>query len=787
MQNTLQILHLEDSELDAELVRHALAAGDFSCQIDWVNNFSDYQQALESSIYDLVLSDYSLPDCDGLKAFAQTRQLSPPPPFILITGALGEELAIDTLKAGVTDYVLKSNLVRLQTAVPRAIEDVRLAWEKQATLDALRVSEERFDLAVRGSGAGIWDWADLSVEQMWWSPRIYEMLGYQEGRIPATRSQLYGMMHPDDVEVAQGVLQLHFTEQQPYDVEFRIRTTQDQYIWLRSRGQAVWDAEGKPLRMAGYIQDITDRKQAEAARRRADQQYRTIARSAVEAFIMINASGEIQLWNPAAERIFGYSEAEILGRDLHQLLAPEEFQPQAQRGMQAFVATGRGDVIGETVEIEGLTKAGKRVPLEISLNAVRQGNEWHAIGVLRDITERKEAEAQRLELEMQLRQTQKMEAIGTLAGGIAHDFNNILASILGYGSMVERRLPKDSREQTDMREVLKAAERAKQLVRQILTFSRKSGIEKQPVQVDLIIQEVLQLIRASFPSTINVVQSLVVCGESILADATQVHQVLMNLCTNAYHAMPSGGTLSVSLGKCELAEQNDWGLAAGPYLELKVKDTGTGIDPELLERIFDPYFTTKDVDNGTGLGLSVVRGIITSLGGQIRVSSCLEKGTCFTLMLPCLQEENVPQGFEVDSADITGEGNIMLVDDETSLALLGKEFLEDLGYNVIAQTSSLAALEHLKRHHGQFDLVITDQTMPRMTGIELARNLSDLAPELPVVLCSGLKLSLDTEGIAETSICHVLLKTDLFDQLPKLLKKLLGRGGNANERKDPDR
>lgn len=895
---TLHILHLEDSELDAELVRHALQSGELQCQVDWVDDFSTYRQALVSRRYDLILSDFSLPDCDGLKALSAAQEAAPDTPFLLVTGALGEELAIDTIRAGVTDYVLKTNLVRLPTAVLRAAEEASNQWERKQAIAALTLSEKRFDLAVRGSGAGIWDWEDVSIKQMWWSPRIYEMLGFENGAIPASRAQLYSMILEQDIALVKQGMQKHLTEQIPYDVEFRIRHKLGHYIWLRSRGQAIFNAVGKPERMAGYIQDISDRKvaqealrareadllraqsiahigswlldlathqlswtdetfrifgvkdksdfagtvedffsrvhpadhdlvatawkkaleggsydiehrillpnnevcivrevaeilydhsgkpfravgvvhdltrqrQAEADQRKADEKYRIITRAAREAIVMVDSAARVTFWNPAAEKIFGYNGTAALGRDIHQMLAPEERFSEISQGLAAFSVGGKGCFIGQTVEVTALRQDGTEVPVEISLNSVFHDEEWQAIAVVRDISERRDAEVERRSLEKQLQQTQKMEALGTLAGGIAHDFNNILASILGYSAMAGRRMPEGSQEQKDLQEVLKAAERAKQLVRQILTFSREHSQEKEPVHLDLVIKEVLQLIRASLPATIDIKVSMQAEGDCVLGSSTQIHQVVMNLCTNAYHAMPDGGVLSVDLRKKSLSSFVLAALTPGDYLQLLVSDTGCGIAPEHVDKIFDPYFTTKDVDSGTGLGLSVVHGIVTGLGGYVGVKSTLGEGACFQVLLPCYQEERRATQRTADVAVPGGAEHILFVDDEIGLAQLGQNYLSQLGYQVTIQTSSLTALEKVVADPDKYDLVITDQTMPKMTGLELAKQLKRVAPDLPVILCSGLKYSLETEGVSETSICRFLMKTEMIERLPYLLR-----------------
>lgn len=892
---TLHILHLEDSALDAQLVRHALDVDQFQFELVWVDNFAAFQQALASCDYDLILADYSLPDCDGLMALAEAKQYAPHVPFILVTGALGEERSIDVIRAGVTDYVLKTNLVRLQTAVSRAIKEAREAAEKQTALEALRLSEERFDLAVRGSGAGIWDWDDVSADQMWWSPRIFEMLGYVDKEILPSRGLLNDLTHPEDIAAHKKAIADHFSAKTPYDIELRLKHKNGDYVWLRSRGHAIFSEQNQPVRMAGYVQDITDRKvaqqslrerqrdllraqevahigcwtldipkgmldwtdevyqifgfsrsdfdgsveaslsrvhpedlemvkstwgnalqsgrcdyehrllvdgkvcwvrevaeieyddqnqplralgvvhdlteqrKAQEEQRKTDELYRIITESTHDAIVMINSDGQVHFWNPAAEKLTGYSKEEITGQALHDVLLNCADEPNGClcKQLQRVAFAGAP---AASVETSIANKEGQLLDIELTANGIYQNDKWYGLGVIRDVSERKKSEANRLELEEQLRQAQKMEAIGTLAGGIAHDFNNILAAILGYSAMVDRHLPEASREKQDIQEVLKAAERAKQLVRQILAFSRKGEQEKAPVQLDMVIKEVLRLIRASLPSTIAVKTKLQVEGEAVLGDVTQIHQVLMNLCTNAFHAMPEGGTLSVELDRIRVEQENLWRLPAGEYLELLVADTGIGISYEIQEKIFDPYFTTKDVDTGTGLGLSVVRGIIIALDGYIGVESVPGQGSCFQVLLPCILEATTQVEDDEAVENVGGCENILFVDDEIGLARLGKGFLEELGYQVTCLTSSQAALELIKSKPDEYDLIITDQTMPKMTGIELAKQLKLIAPQLPVILCSGLNYSLESEGIAETNIRHFLLKPELLDVLPRVLR-----------------
>jgi two-component system sensor histidine kinase UhpB len=320
MVKPLHILHLEDNPNDAELVRYALDKAKIVCRIEWVARKQDFLRALDEQSFDIVLADYSLPDYNGLAALVEVQQRDLLIPFVLVTGALGEERAIESIKAGVTDYILKTNLLRLQTAVPRAIEAARENLQKKLTLEALRLSEERFDLAVRGSGAGIWDWGDVSTDQMWWSPRIYEILGFEDGKIPATRDQLYEMIHPDDVGTARRAMQSHFIEHKPYDVEFRLKHKLGHYIWIRSRGQAIVDAEGRPTRMAGYVQDISDRKLAQKALRAREKDLLRAQQVGHVGSWYLDIDMDCLRWTDETYRIFGFVNHEDFGGTIEAFL-----------------------------------------------------------------------------------------------------------------------------------------------------------------------------------------------------------------------------------------------------------------------------------------------------------------------------------------------------------------------------------------------------------------------------------------------------------------------------------
>ena len=385
----------------------------------------------------------------------------------------------------------------------------------------------------------------------------------------------------------------------------------------------------------------------------------------------------------------------------------------------------------------------------------------------REIEERKQ-------VEKQLRQAQKMEAIGTLAGGIAHDFNNILAVILGF-TEIALNMPEDTRTQHWLKQVLKAGERAKELVQQILAFSRETEQERKPVRITPILKETLKLLSASLPATIEIREDVAASG-TILGDPTQIHQVLMNLCTNAAYAMrEEGGVLTVSQSDVELdveAAARYPNLPPGSYLRLIVSDTGHGMDRAVMERIFDPYFTTKEPNEGTGLGLSVVHGIVQSYGGVITVDSEPGKGTSFHVVLPRIDREDTPKA-ETFAPLPTGNERILFIDDEKMLVEMGQEMLESLGYDVVALTNSLEALETFRAQPDRFDLVITDQTMPHKTGAELGRELLRIRPDIPIILCTGFSEIITEKQAEATGIRRFLMKPILRREMAQTIRDLL--------------
>jgi len=392
-----------------------------------------------------------------------------------------------------------------------------------------------------------------------------------------------------------------------------------------------------------------------------------------------------------------------------------------------------------------------------------------------EITERKQAEEEKLKLQMQLQQAQKMEAIGTLAGGIAHDFNNILSAIIGYTEIALDDVKKETLLHNNLQEVFKAGKRAKNLVKQILTFSRRSEQELQQLQVKYLAKDALKLLRASLPTTIEIRQDIQ-SDSFVLADPTQIHQVLMNLCTNAGFALQDkGGVLEVKLEDMELdtdftSRHPD--MKPGSYMKLTVSDTGHGMPPDVLERAFDPFFTTKKKGEGTGMGLSVVHGIVKNHGGTVTASSEPGKGSTFKVFLPVI-EAKADSEKKKEGTIPKGKEHILFIDDEQGLVDLGKLMLESFGYKVTAKTSSVEALKLFKSQPDKFDLIITDMTMPSMTGEELAKEILAIRPDIRVILCTGFSQKIDKEKAESIGIRTLLLKPILRQQMAETVREVL--------------
>ena len=512
-----------------------------------------------------------------------------------------------------------------------------------------------------------------------------------------------------------------------------------------------------------------------SARKRAEARFRLAVESSPNGMVMVDSGGRIVLVNQEVERMFGYQREELLGRSI-ELLVPERFHDGHPEDRARFFRTPNRRLMGAGRDLFGRRKDGSEVPVEIGLNPIETDDGLFVLSSIVDISARKRADEERRQLEEQLRDAQKLEAIGTLAGGIAHDFNNILGAVFGYGELLQEEVLSEQAK-ADVRELLTAAERGRQLVRQILAFSRRQPIVRRPIPLAEAISDATKMLRPLLPAGVELRVQVHPQTPRILGDATGISQLLINLGTNAAQAMPAGGLLEIAVEPFYVRDSVARArpdLREGTYAVLRVRDTGHGMDDSVRERAFEPFYTTKQTGSGTGLGLAIVRGIVLDHQGSIELESVVGRGTTVTCLFPTLEaieevvlpeEPAVPQG--------TGQ-RILFVDDERSLVRIGERNLLDLGYQPTVEIDSTRALELLRARPGDFDLLITDLTMPGLTGLELARAVRQVRPELPILLATGYvediaQEELNAAGIT-TTVRKPLTKRELGEAVHALLQ-----------------
>ncbi len=552
-----------------------------------------------------------------------------------------------------------------------------------------------------------------------------------------------------------------------------VDTIEEEYIPIDGKKRIVqtvktpiWNKQKEVVGLLGTFIDISERKKAEEELLKWGHIFQT-AKWGIALGDLDNNT--IELINPSYAEMHGYKVEEVADMSFFDMFIPS-FRERLPEYLQQCQEVGH-----VTFEGDHICKNGFIFPAYHDLTTVKneQGEALYHIVNIIDISERKQAEEEKKELEKLLQQTQKMESIGTLAGGIAHDFNNILSSIFGYAELVRDLLPPESDSYQMQNQVIKAARRAKGLVRQILLFSRQADQEKQLVQPHFIIKEALQLLRSSIPTTVDIKRNIPNDCGSIFADPTQVHQIIMNLCTNAYHAMrDKGGILQVSLSKVAIS-LNTLEMHPGSYIRLEVADTGHGMDKLTMERIFDPYFTTKPKGEGTGLGLSVVHGIITNIGGYVKVYSEPGKGARIHCYFPRIANEESTAKVRQKVPLRGGAERILFVDDEVAILQIMKKTLRDLGYKVTTFENGREALLAFQAHPDEFDLVVTDLTMPVMTGIELAKQVLTIRSEIPVILCTGFIDFDNKEEASALGVKEFLAKPILNSDLAAIVRKTL--------------
>jgi len=583
------------------------------------------------------------------------------------------------------------------------------------------------------------------------------------------------IVHPDDLPVYQEHIKNTYEKKLPGVLEYRILLPDNTIRWISHSCGPFFDEEGRYAGTSGRSWDVTEQKKMERDLRESEERLRGIVETSNAGIMMITPAGQILFANRQMAGMLGYDQERFVKGNYYDYIYADD-KPNIDRNLGALE---RGDVDRLSVERRFVSADGTlRWGYVCGGRFQTAPEKFQVVLIISDMTQIKAVEEEKKLLEEHVRQAQKMEAIGTLAGGIAHDFNNILASMMGFTEMAARETRRAARNDY-LNQVLLACERAKHLVNQILTLSRSRQQERRPVDIRMILKEALGLLRASLPSTIEIKPDIASEEMLILADPTEIHQIIMNLCTNAAHAMQNqGGVLTIRLASIKIphaARPAHPDLQAGDYVRLSVSDTGHGIGADIREKIFDPFFTTKKNLEGTGLGLSVVYGIVKNAGGVIDVQSVAGQGATFTIYLPHISPCEKTEAGDHDGMDMPGSESILFVDDEEMLVRMAKKYFQAMGYQVTATTSSPEALQLFQENPARFDLVIADMTMPQITGASLCRAFLKIRPELPIILCTGYSDAASMSEIERLNIRELVLKPVLVRDLGLRVRRILDK------------
>jgi two-component system, cell cycle sensor histidine kinase and response regulator CckA len=727
----LRALIVEDSADDAKLLLRELRRGGYEVVCERVETPEDMNAALERAPWDIIISDYSMPHFSAPAALDALKNHKLDIPFIIVSGTIGEDTAVDAMQAGAQDFLVKGNLARLIPALERELREARSRRERRQADAALRQSEERFN-----------EIADLIDEVFWVSdPEISRILymspAYERVWGRTVRSlydnpeSYFDAIHPSDRERVLAYVKAQ--RLQPFDHEYRIVLPDGSVRWIWERDHPVRDDAGKVQRHVGVAIDITRRKRAEEALLRSMQRLELAQKAGkIGTFEWDIASGKM-VWAPELEALYGLPPGGFKGQfdDWKEAIHPSD-RDRAER--ELFAALQSKSDVDTTFRIVWPDRSLHWMTVRSTVFYNEQGEPSRMIGINADITEYRK-------LEEQFRQAQKMEAVGRLAGGVAHDFNNLLTVVTGYTELLQALLGEETEPQKYAAEILAASNRGAALTRQLLALSRQQVLEPRVLNINDVVMGMENMLRRLIGEDIRMA---VVCqpdAGAVRADRGQIEQVIMNLAVNARDAMPTGGTLTIETANVLLDQSYVLShpiTHPGPHVMLAVTDTGHGMDEATMSRIFEPFFTTKEVGKGTGLGLATVYGIVKQSDGNIWVYSELDQGTTFKIYFPCVDKTPAPaEKAEPAAAQSAGSETILLAEDDESLRTLVRGVLASRGYKVLGAGRPEEVLAIARGHLEPIHLLVTDVIMPDIRGPELADRVAVLHPEARTLFMSG--------------------------------------------------
>ncbi len=766
MPDLVRVLMVEDVADDAALVERELRRAGITGATRRVDSEGAYREALRSFAPDIILTDHSLPTFGAADALRIAMLEAPDTPVIVVTGSLDEETAAEYIKAGAADYVVKHHLERVGPAVVRALDLRRARAEQARAEEARRQGEERFRALIE-HGADAVALVAPDGTLLFASHSIERLLGFTPAELVGHPG--FERVHPDDLPRVHAALRdIIANPGTPAGLELRWRHKDGS--WRYIDGVAV-DRLAEPAVGAIVVnfRDVSEHRTAEAALRDSEERYRTLVEGVRDIIFALSPEGTISSLNPAFETITGWRREAWVGQPFERLVHAEDL-PLALELLGRVV---RGELRPASQFRVRTAKSDYRVGEFSATPQLHEGRLVGILGIGRDVTER-------VQLEQQLRQAQKMEAVGRLAGGIAHDFNNILTAITGYADLLLEDLGATDPRRQDADEIHKAADRAAGLTRQLLAFSRQQVLQPTVLEVNKLVSDLEKMLRRLLGEDVALTTQLAPTTGRVKADPGQLEQVIMNLAVNARDAMPNGGKLTLETGNVDLDESyatDHYPARAGPFVMLAVSDTGTGMSEATQAHMFEPFFTTKEKGKGTGLGLATVYGIVKQSGGFIWVYSEVGHGTTFKLYLPRVQElaERASQPAQTPARAARGTETVLVVEDEAPVRSVARQVLERHGYTVLEAPSAEAALDIATRYSGAIHLLLTDVVMPGLNGRELATRLADLRPDARVIFMSGYTDDAVTRhGVLEPGSAYVQ-KPFTPDAIARKVREVLDR------------
>lgn len=858
MSTALRVLIVEDSEDDATLLALELRRGGFELTHERVDRAADMREALSRQTWDVVISGFSMPHFGAFEALEIAKAHDPDLPFIIVSGTIGEDVAVEAMRVGASDYVMKGNLARLIPAIQRELRDAEQRRTGRAAQAALVESEQRYALVEEAVDDGLWDWNILTGEDFV-SPRWKGILGFAEDELENVDSIFFERLHPDDKARVTEAHRAHIEDDQNYLCVFRLKHRDGTYRWILSRGRAIRDDAGQAVRMVGSITDITERKLSEEKLREGTELLQATHKANPDLQFIIASDGAIMSYHANDESKLYLPPEDFLGKKMEEIL-PEKVGDQIKAAINKATSTGSlvtieyelpmpdcarsfdarivplpdqrlvvtvRDITERKLSEEKLIKSeamlneaqriahigsweldlikneltwsdeiyrifelepqqfdatyeafleyvhpddreslnkiysesvASKQPYDIvhrivtSSGATRYVHERcitqyddndravRSIGTVEDITARKLAEEEKAALEVQLNQAQKMESIGRLAGGVAHDLNNLLTPILCFSELLEQDLNRDAESTEFAKQIHRAGIGARDLVRQLLAFSRKQTLEVQSVDLSSTVRDFESLLRHTIKEDISITTSLEYDISPVSADVRQIEQVIMNLVVNAADAVTVSGEIQIDTANVTLDEefvQAHEGATAGEFVMLTVTDNGSGMDDEILKQVFEPFYSTKG-ERGTGLGLSTVYGIVKQHGGYVAVDSTVGKGTTISVYMPVFVGQH-PEAKTTSRVrhDSSRSETVIVVEDYAPLRDLIKMILVKHGYTVIVASNGVDALSKMETLQKPADLLLTDVVMPKMGGSELFAKARKKWPAVKVLYMSG--------------------------------------------------